>query len=66
MQQVKVFSFHVFPLKNTEIEETINSWLTENPLIKVISFNNGIVGDNLFVYVLYEGQLGKGTTDLKY
>jgi len=67
MQQIKVFSFRVFPeLENTEIEKTINSWLSENPNVKVICFNNGIIGNSLFVHIIYEGQLGKGITDLKY
>jgi hypothetical protein len=62
--QVKIFDFNSLGYESKNIEENINSWLTANPSIKVIhvkmQLSPGTGGESLFIFVFFEGPLGKG------
>ena len=62
--QVKIFDFGSLGYEREKIEENINSWLTANPSTKVIHVKvellPGTGGESLFIFVFFEGPLGKG------
>jgi hypothetical protein len=61
--QVKIFDFSSLGYESENIEENINSWLTANPSVKVIHVKikvlPGTGGESLFIFIFYEGPLGK-------
>jgi hypothetical protein len=64
--QVKIFIFSSLAGYGDQVlEKRINSWLTENPNVKVKFVKTEILekepGENLIVFVFYEGELGEGT-----
>jgi len=64
--QVKIFIFRSLGEYDDQgVEKSINSWLTENPIVKVKYVKTEILergpGESLIIFVFYEGELGKGT-----
>jgi hypothetical protein len=61
--QVKIFDFSSL-VESEKIEGNINSWLTANPSINVIHVKIEVLpgsgGESLFIFVFFEGPLGKG------
>ncbi len=66
MEKTEVKIFDVFPRKAEELETEINAWLNENPLIEVRHVISLGPESETKLVIFYVGQLGKGTTNLKY
>jgi hypothetical protein len=69
--QVKIFIFSSLGGYDDQgVEKSINSWLTENPNVKVEYVKTQILargpGESLIIFVFYEGKLGKGTFDAEF
>ena len=66
MAKMELRIFDVFPRNAKELETEINAWLNENPLIEVRHIVSLGPESDAKLLIFYVGQLGKGTTDLRY
>ena len=66
--QVKIFIFSSFGYDDQGIEKSINSWLTENPNVKVKHVKIEVLqrgpGESLIALIFYEGELGEGKLNM--
>jgi hypothetical protein len=66
MGKTGVKIFEVFPRDAEKLETEINAWLNENPLIEIGHVASLGPESDTTLLIFYVGQLGKGTTDLRY